>query len=45
MSPQLKNVNLSFGDRTILKDFSYDFNRGDKIGIVGANGVGKVGNA
>ena len=26
----------------ILEDFSYNFNRGDKIGIVGANGVGKT---
>ena len=25
----------------MLNDFSYDFNKGDKIGIVGANGVGK----
>lgn len=25
----------------MLNDFSYDFCRGDKIGIVGANGVGK----
>lgn len=41
----LKNVCLKFSnkgkERIILDDFSYDFNRGDKIGIVGANGVGK----
>jgi ATP-binding cassette subfamily F protein uup len=24
-----------------LDDFSYDFNKGDRIGIVGRNGVGK----
>jgi len=38
---KLKNVSLQFGDRIMLNDFSYDFNKGDKIGIVGANGVGK----
>jgi ABC-type polysaccharide/polyol phosphate transport system ATPase subunit len=26
----------------MLNDFSYDFNKGDRIGIVGRNGVGKV---
>ena len=39
---QMKNVSLSFGDKKILSDFSYNFNKGDKIGIVGKNGVGKV---
>ena len=39
---KLRNVSLSFGDKEILSDFSYDFNKGDKIGIVGRNGVGKV---
>eukprot|EP00550_Attheya_septentrionalis_P005933 CAMPEP_0198290664 /NCGR_PEP_ID=MMETSP1449-20131203/8442_1 /TAXON_ID=420275 /ORGANISM="Attheya septentrionalis, Strain CCMP2084" /LENGTH=746 /DNA_ID=CAMNT_0043989191 /DNA_START=128 /DNA_END=2368 /DNA_ORIENTATION=+ len=38
---KLKNVSLKFGDRKMLDSFTYDFNRGDKIGIVGANGVGK----
>jgi ATP-binding cassette subfamily F protein uup len=38
---KLKNISLRFGDRVILKNFSYNFNRGDKIGIVGSNGVGK----
>jgi ATP-binding cassette subfamily F protein uup len=38
---KLKNVNKKFGDRLMLDDFSYDFNAGDSIGVVGANGVGK----
>ena len=38
----MRDVSLSFGDNRILKDFSYDFNKGDRIGIVGRNGVGKV---
>jgi len=37
----LKNVSLKFGDRVMLDDFTYDFCRGDKIAVVGANGVGK----
>lgn len=38
---ELKNINKSFGDKILLKDFSYQFQRGGKIGIVGKNGVGK----
>jgi ATP-binding cassette subfamily F protein uup len=37
----MKNVSLKFGAQVMLKDFSYEFCRGDKIGIVGFNGVGK----
>lgn len=37
----MENVSLKFGDKVVLDDFSYDFNAGDTIGIVGANGVGK----
>ncbi|MBP1631018.1 MAG: transporter [Bacteroidetes bacterium] len=38
---ELHNVWKSFGDKTILKDFSYTFKKGEKIGIVGSNGIGK----
>jgi len=38
---KMRNVSLSFGEKKILQDFSYDFNKGDRIGIVGRNGVGK----
>jgi len=31
----------SFGDLKILDDFSYKFQRGEKIGIIGKNGTGK----
>ena len=30
-----------FGDKVILDDFTYTFARGEKLGIVGVNGVGK----
>lgn len=36
-----RNIKKRFGDKIILKDFSYDFARFEKVGIVGANGVGK----
>lgn len=31
----------SFGDKCILKDFSHDFKEGERVGIVGKNGIGK----
>ena len=39
---EIDKINKSFDDKTILKDFSYTFKKGDKIGIVGPNGVGKT---
>lgn len=38
---ELEGVNKRFGDTVILKDFSYEFQRGERIGIIGRNGVGK----
>ena len=38
---ELKHVNKSFDDLIILNDFEYSFNKGEKIGIIGKNGVGK----
>ena len=37
-----ENVQKSFGDRAIIKDFTLRIQRGDRIGIVGANGTGKT---
>ena len=39
---EVKNLNKSFGDKVILKDFSYTFNRFEKLGIIGENGTGKT---
>lgn len=38
---ELHHVNKSFGDKKLVDDFSYVFKKKDRIGIVGANGVGK----
>src|SRR5690606_4628924 len=38
---ELKNISKSFGEKTLLKNFSYSFQRGEKVGIVGNNGTGK----
>lgn len=39
---QVKNVQKDFGDRTLLKNVSFDIKHGDKIGLVGWNGAGKT---
>lgn len=39
---EIEKLNKSFDDKTLVKDFSYTFKKGDKIGIVGPNGAGKT---
>jgi len=39
---ELHHVSKSFDELPIVKDFSYKFKKGEKIGIVGPNGVGKT---
>lgn len=38
---ELKKVYKSYGDKVILKGFDYTFKKGERVGIVGKNGVGK----
>ncbi len=37
-----ERVTKRFGERTIIRDFTLRIQRGDRIGIVGANGTGKT---
>jgi ATP-binding cassette subfamily F protein uup len=38
---ELKKVYKAYGNLTILKGFDYTFKKGERIGVVGKNGVGK----
>src|SRR5450759_254917 len=39
---EIKNVSKSYGDKLILNDFTYLFNRFEKAGLIGRNGTGKT---
>ena len=39
---EAEHVVKAFGERTIIKDFSLRIQRGDRVGLVGANGTGKT---
>ncbi|MBO7520797.1 MAG: ATP-binding cassette domain-containing protein, partial [Opitutales bacterium] len=39
---EVENIGVNFGGRDIIKNFSTTIYRGDKIGIIGRNGVGKT---
>ena len=39
---ELTEASKTFGDRTVVRDFSATLLRGDKIGLIGPNGAGKT---
>ena len=39
---EAKGVTKSFGDKTLIKDFSIRVQRGDRLGLIGPNGIGKT---
>ncbi len=39
---EAKSISKSFGDLTVVSDFSARIQRGDRIGLVGPNGAGKT---
>jgi ABC transport system ATP-binding/permease protein len=39
---EIKKVYKAFGDQTILKGFDYTFKKGERVGVIGKNGVGKT---
>jgi len=38
---ELHKISKKWKDHVILDNFSYDFQRGERIGIIGKNGTGK----
>jgi ATP-binding cassette subfamily F protein uup len=39
---EIKNISKSYGEKVIIKDFTYLFNRFEKAGLIGRNGTGKT---
>jgi ABC transport system ATP-binding/permease protein len=39
---ELENVSKSYGEKTLIRDFSTRILRGDRIGLLGPNGIGKT---
>jgi ATP-binding cassette subfamily F protein uup len=39
---ETKAISKTYGDRTVVKDFSTRIQRGDRVGLVGPNGAGKT---
>ncbi len=37
-----RNISYSYGDETLIENFSINIMRGDRIGLIGNNGVGKT---
>ncbi len=38
---ELHYINKSYGEQKLIEDFFYKFNKKDRVGIVGPNGIGK----
>lgn len=39
---EMSEISKSFGDRVLIRDYSYIFLKNDRIGIIGPNGCGKT---
>lgn len=39
---ELNGISKAYGDKVLIKDFTYLFGKGDRIGFVGKNGCGKT---
>ena len=38
---KIENISKSFGEKIILKNISFEINKGDSLAIIGQSGVGK----
>ncbi|MGK7890953.1 MAG: ABC-F family ATP-binding cassette domain-containing protein [Leptolyngbyaceae cyanobacterium] len=39
---EVEGVSKRYGDRTLIDNFTYEFTPGDRVGIIGGNGIGKT---
>jgi ATPase subunit of ABC transporter with duplicated ATPase domains len=39
---KIENISKSYDDNNVIKDFTFDIMRGDKIAVIGNNGLGKT---
>ncbi|MBS5484605.1 MAG: ABC-F family ATP-binding cassette domain-containing protein [Eubacterium sp.] len=39
---ELENICKAYGENVLIKDFSYNFLKGDRVGFIGKNGCGKT---
>ena len=39
---EVKNFKMAFGDKTVIKDLSFDVKKGEIFGLLGSNGSGKT---
>lgn len=39
---ELKGISKAYGDKVLLKDFTYIFGKTDRVGFIGKNGAGKT---
>ena len=39
---EMENISKAYGENVLIKDFSYNFLKGDRVGFVGKNGCGKT---
>ena len=39
---EIENVSKSYGDKVLIRDFTYLFGKGDRVGFIGPNGSGKT---
>lgn len=42
MTLEVRNISKAYGDRNVLKNISFDISKGQIVGLLGKNGVGKT---